>query len=249
MSRPSTSVLVKTSWEILLVVFGRNLLALLLFVFSTKMCYAKKKKKFSWLKASWHKSLPMTGLFLIKLVYFKLIMSAFSKSYFSVSLESLLKKTLHFNGEILRPVTGYKAVWLTFQPWSRHPLSTSPLGSRPGFPSSVVFSSVKWATVIPDSPVRNLGVHLLNTFLFLPVSQSAARSCEFYRLNSRPFIPPASLCLPPSWRITCSISVLVPLSLASVSPYAYRYLNHHFRMKCDAFTLVRILKYHPSSYK
>lgn len=82
----------------------------------------------------------MTGLFLIKLVYFKLIMSAFSKSYFSVSLENVLKKTLHFNGEILRPVTGYKAVWLTFQPWSRHPLSASPLGPRPGFLSSVVFS-------------------------------------------------------------------------------------------------------------
>ena len=160
-------------------------------------------------------------------------MSAFSRSYFSFYSENVLKKIrkmLHFNGEFPRPVTGYKAGSSASQPWSRHPLSASPLEPRPGSPSSSVFSSVKRATVIPESPDRNLGVP----------SQHFPHSPRQPIGNQTPWIllPQIQALYSSSLTMSAALindnlqfSILVPFSLASISPYAYMYLNHHFRMK------------------
>lgn len=111
-------------------------------------------------------------------------MFRYSKSYFSLyyiwKLLEKTRKTLHFSSELLRPVTGYVAGWRPSQPWHERPLSRSLSGRRPVSAGSLSSSLVKQTTVIPHSPARNLGVCLLNSFLFLSLSQSAARSCEPY---------------------------------------------------------------------
>lgn len=122
-------------------------------------------------------------------------MFEYSKSYFSLYLETVLeknRKTLHFSSEFLKPVTGYVAGWRPSQPWQEQPSSRSLSRLRPVSAGSLSSSLVKQATVIPDSLARNLGVCLLNSFLFLSLSQSAARSCEPYCHKSIPFILPTS---------------------------------------------------------